>query len=86
MRNLGESAFAGTVFPHDGVDLSLVDGEVNAVENVNVGFDNLGPQVINLEEGSGGAGHADAVVDAAEGGFWGSSERINGGRRVGGKG
>lgn len=64
------------------MDLSLVDGEVDAVENVDVGFDNLGPQVIDLEEGSGGAGHADAVVDAAEGGFWGSSERVNGGRTV----
>ncbi|RDX75004.1 hypothetical protein CR513_45164, partial [Mucuna pruriens] len=47
--NLGESAFARTIFTHDGVNLSLVDGKVNAVENLHVGFHYLSPQVIHFE-------------------------------------
>jgi len=86
MSNLGESAFARAVFSHDGVDLSLVNGEVNAVENLDVVLDDLGSKVIDLEEGSGSSGHADTVVVAAEGGESGSGggwERDEKGRRMG---
>lgn len=53
MSNLGESTFSRAIFSHDGVDLSLVNGEVNAVENLDVGLDDLGSKVIDLEQGNG---------------------------------
>lgn len=68
------------------MDLSLVNGEVNAVENLDVGLDDLGSKVIDLEEGSGGSGHANTVVEAAEGGesgFGGWWKRDEGGRTMG---
>jgi len=86
MSNLGESAFARAIFSHDGVDLSLVNGEVNAVENLNVGLDDLGSEVIDLEQGSGSSDERNAVVEAAEGGesgFGGRWKREEGARRMG---